>query len=220
MTDLKISHEFHDKNYWIEENLPYKEPYFRLEKCARIVNSLAQDKECDLLDIGCGPASLSNLLRKNINYHGIDIAIHNSSPSLIESNVVENEINFNNMQFDIVVAAGLFEYVGEYQAQKLTEISKIMKNEAVFVVTYTNFNHIHKLGHTSPYNNIRSINNFKESLKEFFIITSWYPSSYNWNQSETRKKWLKKINMVINFHIPIFAPLFAVNYFFICKKHK
>ena len=74
-------------------------PHFRMEKAARILNSISRNKQCDLLDIGCGPATLRQLLRSNINYHGIDIAIHNPAPNLIQADFLETPIKFYDKNF-------------------------------------------------------------------------------------------------------------------------
>ena len=73
------------KDFWDEENLKYAESHSRALKVARLVNKIARGRERDLLDIGCGPAGLRLLLDDNIHYYGIDIAIHNPAPNLIET---------------------------------------------------------------------------------------------------------------------------------------
>ena len=50
------------KDFWGEENLKFSEPWYRLEKSGRIIRKLAGGRECTLLDIGCGPATLMRLL--------------------------------------------------------------------------------------------------------------------------------------------------------------
>ncbi len=75
---------YYKRDFWIAENLNYAKPHYRLEKAARIVNKLARGQNRTLLDVGCGPATLKHLLGGNIQYHGIDIAIHNPAPNLRE----------------------------------------------------------------------------------------------------------------------------------------
>lgn len=107
------------KDFWDEENLRWAEPHFRAQKVARLVNKIARGRECDLLDVGCGPASLRLLLDNNVHYYGIDIAIHDPGPNLIESDLTENPIEFNGRRFDIVVAQGAFEYFGGFSRRNL-----------------------------------------------------------------------------------------------------
>ena len=76
--------KFYKRDFWIKENQKHVPPHYRLQKCARIVNTIAQGNECDLLDVGCGPATLGHFLDKNIHYYGIDIAIHDPAPNLID----------------------------------------------------------------------------------------------------------------------------------------
>ena len=74
--------QYYKRDFWGKENLKFVEPHFRLEKAARIINNTARGRECDLLDVGCGPATLKRLLGENVHYHGIDIAIHDPAPNL------------------------------------------------------------------------------------------------------------------------------------------
>jgi cyclopropane fatty-acyl-phospholipid synthase-like methyltransferase len=215
---MRISEKFHKRDFWLEENLNYADPYFRLEKCARIVNSLAQSRDCDLLDVGCGPATLASLLHKNIAYFGLDIAIHNPAPNLHELDFAQNEIEFDGRSFDIIVAAGVFEYLGLHQNKKFSEIRNVMKRDGKFVLTYTNFNHLNdKLIDHSIYNNIKTIDAFKRELEAYFRIEKWFPSSHNWYCSEPRRKFLKQVQMPLEIFIPIISPMLAINYFFICS---
>lgn len=214
----KISGGFNQKDFWLKENLRYSQPYFRLEKCARIVNALSRNKSCDLLDIGCGPATLARLLQENINYFGIDIAIHDPAPNLLELDFAQHEIGFGSKSFDVVVAAGVFEYLGSHENKKLSEIRRLLKKDGKFVVTYTNFNHLNdRLIDHSIYNNIQPIGFFKRDLESYFRVDRFFPSSHNWHCSEPRRTILKKIQMSLETAIPIITPMLAVNYFFVCS---
>ena len=59
------------------------------------------------------------LLHPNIQYYGIDIAIHDPAPNLIEADFLEAPIRFDGKRFDMVVAQGVFEYVGNLQTRSL-----------------------------------------------------------------------------------------------------
>ncbi len=209
---------FNDREFWLKENIRYSQPYFRLEKCAKIVNALSHSKTCDVLDVGCGPATLARLLQKNINYYGIDIAIHSPAVNLLEVDFAENEIKFGDKRFDIVVAAGVFEYLGGRQKKKFSEIRSLLSKDGKFIVTYTNFSHINdRLIDHSIYNNVQPIKVFKRDLESYFRVDKWFPSSHNWHCSEPRRNFLKRIQMPLNRGIPIITPLLAVNFFFICS---
>ena len=212
-----FENEFHDMAWWQEENLKYSQPHYRLEKCARIVNLLSKGRECDLLDIGCGPATLSRLLHKNIHYFGIDLATHERSPNLMEMNLVENEISFQNRVFDLIVAQGFFEYVGGYQKKKFSEIERILKADGRFVATYMNFSHLNRRVYPM-YNNVMPLNNFIRELASVFRIESCFPTSHNWIGTEPRKAWLRKIQMPLRIRMPLISPLLGVEYFFVCRK--
>jgi SAM-dependent methyltransferase len=111
------------RDFWIKENLKHAEPHYRLQKTARLINRIADGRQCDLLDLGCGPATLMRLLQDNIHYYGIDIAIHDLALNLLEADILQAPIKFGDRRFDIIVAQGLFEYVGGFQAAKFAEIA-------------------------------------------------------------------------------------------------
>ena len=214
----KISNQFYSKQYWLEGNLRYSEPHYTLEKCARIVNRLSKGRSCDLLDIGCGPATLAKLLKKNINYFGIDLAIHDPAPNLLEMDISQNEIRFGNKKFDLIVMRGILEYLGDYQQKKFSEILQIMNKSGRLVLSYVNFNHLNcpQLDKISIYNNMRPIRDLRRDLELYFHVDRCFPSSYNWYHGEPRGDWLVKIQMPLEINIPVFSRLFAVEYFFIC----
>lgn len=213
----KINLELFGREHWIKRHDFYKTRYFRLEKCAKIVNSISEKPNCHLLDVGCGPATLSKLLDSNINYYGMDLVIQEPAPNLIEIDITKNEIKYKDKQFDIIVAAGLFEYMGDLQNSKLSEIELLLKKNGKFITTYTNFSHVHKVILPS-YNNIKSIDDFRKDLSSFFVVEKYFPSSHNWHPWEPQRRILNKFQMHLNAKIPIFSSLFAVNYFFICSR--
>lgn len=204
------------KDFWDKENLNFNEPWYRLEKSARIVNRLAQGRECTLLDIGCGPATFMRLLSPNIQYYGIDIAIHDSAPNLMEADIVEAPIRFAGKQFDIVIAQGIFEYVRDVQSQKFAEIAQLLKADSKFIVSYWNFGH-RKQRVYPAFSNIQSFDDFRKDLAQHFNIDKFFPTSHNWAHGEPRREFVKSINMHINVNIPIVSPILAVEYYFICS---
>jgi cyclopropane fatty-acyl-phospholipid synthase-like methyltransferase len=208
--------KYYKRDFWSEENLKFTRPHFRLRKSARLINKMSRGKERDLLDVGCGPATLMGLLDKNIHYHGIDIAIHEPTPNLLEADFLEVPIKFGDKQFDIVLAQGVFEYVGEFQSEKFAEISELLRQDGKFVVSYINFGHRKKQIYW-PYSNVQSIPDFRESLARCFHVDSCVPVGHNWNHSEPQKKWLQAIQMHIDLNIPMVSPMLAPQYFFICS---
>ena len=208
--------EFHDKHWWQQEVLKYNQPHYRMAKCSRIINALSMGRECDLLDIGCGPAILSQLLENNIHYYGIDIAIHNPSTNLIEIDLTRNEIDFQNKSFDLIVAQGFFEYIGKFQNKKFSEIKRSLKKNGKFIATYQNFSHIHKQIYPI-YNNVMPLDDFIKDLSTVFKIERYFPGSHNWIGTDPRRPWLIKIQMPLYINIPLISPLLGVDYFFICS---
>src|SRR5215813_11391899 len=161
--------------FWRRENLRFTEPHYRMVKAARIIRKLAQGRECTLLDVGCGPATLSHLLPSNIDYYGIDIAIQDPAPNLLEADLRKDPIKFGAKRFDIVLAQGIFEYVGDTQSRKFTEIAEILNEDGKFVVSYWNF------GHRNPdmyhaFSNIQPFDDFRKALSRHFKIDKFFPA--------------------------------------------
>jgi SAM-dependent methyltransferase len=210
---------FRSRDYWVVENAQYAEASFRLRKCARVINELAGNRECALLDVGCGPAALRSLLSPNITYHGIDIAIHEPAADLRELDIAREAITFDNKRFDFVVALGFFEYMGQQQGQKLEEIRTILKDDGKFMMSYINFGHFRRKVWPN-YNNIQPIAEITKSLKEVFQVERRFPASHHWRQKQPGKSSFPALQMRMNLNIPIFSPLLAVEYFFICSRRK
>jgi len=204
------------RDFWVKENLKHVRAHYRLRKAARLVNKIAGSSECDLLDVGCGPATFMTLLNKNIHYYGIDIAIHEPAPNLIEADFLEVPIGFGDRQFDIVVAQGVFEYVGDLQGQKFAEVASLLKEGGTFIVSYTNFGH-HKAHVFEAFSNVQVISEFRKSLQTYFNIEKSYPASHNWRGGQPTRRSVMAANMFVNFNIPFFSPTFGVEYFFICS---
>jgi cyclopropane fatty-acyl-phospholipid synthase-like methyltransferase len=208
--------DLYKHDFWIEENQKHAPAHYRLRKSAHIVNAIAGREERQLLDVGCGPATLMRLLRPNVRYYGIDIAIHNPAPNLIESDILEKPIRFDDKRFDIVTALGLFEYVGACQGEKFGEIAELMGEHGKFVVTYTNFGHRDR-NVFEAFSNVQPIDDFRRSLTRHFTIDKCFPTSYNWHGGQPARALLKAANMHVKVNIPLVGPRLAVEYFFICS---
>ena len=209
---------YRKKDFWSKESPTWSQPHYRLEKAARLINRLAQGKKCTLLDVGCGPATLMRELTPNIEYFGVDIAIPEPAPNLIEADLLESPIRFGDNRFDIVLAQGFFEYVGDYQSQKFAEIAHILNEKGTFIVSYTNFGHRNKHVYWL-YNNVQPLESFRESLSRYFRINQYFPTSHNWSHTEPKRNFIKAVNMPINAKIPVVSPILAVEYFFICSRY-
>ena len=161
---------------------------------------------------------LMPLLRPNIQYYGIDIAIHNRAPNLLEADLANTPIRFGDKRFDIVIAQGFFEYMGTHQTQKFTEISRLLNDGGIFIVTYVNFGHRNKDVYW-PYSNVQPLDEFRQSLARHFEVKRSFPTSFNWNHSEPNRKLIKVANRYVSsINFPFIGPLLAVEYFFICGK--
>ena len=209
--------ERYKKDFWSEANLVFSQPHYRLEKALRIIEGLAQGKECSLLDVGCGPATLMRLLPPNIHYYGIDLDTHGQAPNLMEADLLEAPIGFNGKKFDIVLAQGFFEYVGSLQAQKFAEIADILSGNGKFIVSYWNYKHRNTQTFCA-HSNIRPVGDFRKDLERHFTVDRFFPASHNWYHGSPSMRLNKAINMHVNVNIPLISPLLAVEYFFICSR--
>jgi SAM-dependent methyltransferase len=207
---------FRKKDYWIVENRQYAVPSFRLCKCARMIDALANGKPCTLLDVGCGPAALRALLPRNIDYYGIDIAIQASAEYLREVDFAAGPISYDGRRFDFVTGLGILEYMGTLQTRKFQEIAKLLKPDGKLIFSYINFGHL-RLRIWPNYNNVQSIAAMKNSLRGIFQVEQCFPASHHWRQKQPGKFSLRPLQMHINFNLPVLSPLFAVEYFFICS---
>jgi SAM-dependent methyltransferase len=208
--------ELRKQDFWRAENRRYANPHFRLVKCARLVNRIAGGAECDLLDVGCGPAALRHLLDPGVRYHGIDIAIQEPGPDLIETDFLEQPIGFAGRTFDLVVAQGVFEYVGDQQAAKFAEIRGVLAAGGTFIASYVNFGHRRRHLY-EPYNNVQPVERFRAGLAEHFVVRRWFPTSHNWAHSEPNRRVLKAIQLPLTLRIPAVSPRLAVEYLFVCS---
>jgi SAM-dependent methyltransferase len=208
--------QYYKRDFWRNENLKFNEPWYRLQKSARIISKLAQGRECSLLDIGCGPGTLGRLLPENVHYYGIDIAIRDPRPNLLEADILDRPISFDDRQFDIVIAQGVFEYLGDRQSQKFSEISRLLRDDGAFVLSYTNF------GHRKPriypaFSNVQPLDEFSEALSRYFRVQRQFPASHNWKHSQPDRRVVKAGNMYMNVNVPLLSPLLAVEYYFVCE---
>ena len=211
--------KLYKRDFWITENLRYAKPHFRLEKSARIINRLARDRECSLLDVGCGPATLMHLLGENIHYYGVDIAIQSPSPNLLQTDLTQKPIAFGSQEFDIVIAQGFFEYIADYQDRKFSEIANVLKQNGKFIATYVNFAHRDRQIYW-PYSNVQSISDFRAALARRFRVDQCFPTSYNWHHSEPNRWFLRQSQLRLNLNIPVVGASLAVEYFFICSQYE
>ena len=207
---------YYKRDFWSHENLKYAQPHYRLEKAARIINRIGRGRECTLFDVGCGPATLRHLLTPNIGYFGADIAIQEPASYLLEADFVEGPIQFGGKKFDIVLAQGFFEYVGEHQSQKFAEIAALIKPGGVFVATYVNFGHRGRQVYW-PYSNVQPFADFRAALSDRFEVRRFFPTSHNWRHGEPNRRGIRDVNMHLNLNVPFLSPWLAVEYFVICR---
>jgi SAM-dependent methyltransferase len=217
MTNQARAPKYYKRDFWGQENLKFSQPHFRLEKAARLLTKLAAGRKCDLLDLGCGPAALAPLVPANLHYYGIDIAIQEPSPNLLEADLLASPIRFGDRRFDLVLAQGVFEYLGDHQAEKFAEIAPLLKGpDSTFVVSYVNFGHRDREIYW-PYSNIQPPDGFEASLAQHFTIRRRFATSHNWHHHEPVKEPVRSLNMHLNLDVPVISRKLAVEYFYLCS---
>jgi SAM-dependent methyltransferase len=208
---------YYERDFWSQENLKFGTPHYRLEKAGSIIKGIAQGRECRLLDVGCGPATLRRVLPANIEYYGIDMAIHHPAPNLREADLVTEPIRFGDEKFDIVIAQGLFEYLGKVQSEKFSEIADLLTEGGRFVVTFWNYSHRNPKIYFA-HNNVQPMETFRKDLARHFHIDRLFPSSHNWYHGSPTWKINRVVNMRFNARVPLISSRFAVEYFFVCSR--
>jgi SAM-dependent methyltransferase len=187
-----------------------------MQKVARLVRRLAGDREVDLLDVGCGPGTLGSLMPSNVHYHGIDISIPVPAANLLEVDILQNPIGYGDMRFDLVVAQGMFEYVGELQSEKFAEIAAVLKDGGKFILTYQNFDHRSREIYW-PYSNVQRPADFRKDLARFFKTERRFVGVHNWNHTHPRRTLVQAPQARLNIYVPVISPKLAVDYFYICS---
>jgi SAM-dependent methyltransferase len=182
---------------------------------AWLVGKLAGTRELDLLDVGCGPGALAGLLPASVRYHGIDIAIQRPAPNLLELDLTKEPAGFRGLRFDIVVAQGVFEYLGDVQSRVLGELAGLLKDGGRFVCTYQNFLH-RRASVYEPYSNVQEPAGFRRDLSRYFRIDRAFPTAFNWEHSHPRRALVRVPQERLAVNVPVIGRRLAVDYCYVC----
>jgi cyclopropane fatty-acyl-phospholipid synthase-like methyltransferase len=136
---------------------------------------------------------------------------------LIETDFVAQPIRFQDKTFDIVVAMGVFEYMGEHEEEKLVEIESLLKPGGRFLMSYINFDHFRRIIYPA-YNNVQSIDALKAKVSRVFHIDRCYPVSHHRRHKQPGKNALPAVQMQFNLNIPFLSSWLAVEYFCLCSR--
>ena len=120
------------------------------------------------------------------------------------------------MRFDLVVAQGLFEYLGEHQSQKFAEIAATLKGDGKFIVTYQNFDHRQRQIYW-PYSNVQNPTDFRRDLGRFFRIERWFAGAHNWTHAHPGRPLVRAPQTHLNVYVPIISRKLAIDYIYICS---
>ena len=160
---------------------------------------------------GMRPRGLGLLLAPNIRYYGIDIAIQEPSPNLKECDILQEPITSEGAPFDLIVAQGLFEYLADHQSRKFAEIADLLTPDGTAIVSYVNFDH-RRPDYYWPYSNIQPSKQFRDSLKDHFVVDKQLPTSHNWNHTEPGRWYVRVPNMYLNVNVPWLTSWLGVEY--------
>ena len=104
------------------------------------------------------------LLDTNIHYYGIDIAIQQTAPNLIQYDFPRgSDPGSGDKKVDMIVAQGVLRVSGEtVDVRKFEEIAHLLKDDGVFILSYVNFGPSRNTDIYWPYSNVQSFNNLRE----------------------------------------------------------
>ena len=207
--------KYYKRDFWGVENLNYVKPHFRMLRVAEVVREIAGRRECALLDVGCGPAAFERMVPANVHYYGIDIAIQEPAPNLVEMDITESPIEFRDKKFDIIIMQGVFEYLGTRQKKKFAELRDLLKPDGKLVVTYTNFSHRKKHIY-GPYSNIQLPEQFRRELSQYFVIERCFPTAYNWNHTDPTRKLIIFLESKFRVNVPVIGAKLAIDHLYVC----
>lgn len=134
--------------HWRGNAYRFGRPHARLQLVARIVSTLPARSGAHashprtLLDLGCGPAALRQLLPADIAYHGVDLTAEALPPGRESDRFAVADLNadvdpFPTRTFDVLVVSGMFEYVRDPGAF-LALVRRKTRPGGHLVLTYLN----------------------------------------------------------------------------------
>jgi len=116
----------------------FLEKFLRFLRLKKVVKIIKTQKDCDLLDIGCGTkASLLKTISPYIKSGiGVDFkppTIHTEKIKTIEVNL-EDKLPFCNSSFSAITMLAVLEHL-QYPSEILTECSRLLKHNGLLLIT-------------------------------------------------------------------------------------
>lgn len=120
---------------------------YRLNKLLRLISELNLAKNSTILDLGCYPDYLLKALRKNfVQVYGVSSVREKiSDPKVKVLNLETDKLDYSAKTFDLVIMSEVLEHLGTGVEKLFSEISRILKPGAYFILTTPNAIRLHNL---------------------------------------------------------------------------
>ena len=167
---LKYYQDWTKKNKYNQDMVNWK--YIAPQETVSILKKYMLNKNCKILDAGCGTGLVGIELKKYgySNIYGVDFSqdMLDLVPQGIYKKIKKVDLNkplkFQNNMFDVVMCVGTFTY-GHVKSQALDKLIRIIKNKGLICFTI-NEGIYEKYGFD---NKIKELSNNKSwNIKEFF----------------------------------------------------
>lgn len=144
----RFAHEYQEINY--RRKRLYSPKQDRQRYIEEMIEHLDLPRGAAVLDVGCGPGELTvSLLKKGYNVWAVDISQVMADEAIKRVNAdgypnwkqmcigdIE-ELEFSDSFFDVVVAAGVIEYLKDDE-KALAELQRVLKKDSYLIVNITN----------------------------------------------------------------------------------
>jgi len=120
---------------------------YRLQKLHQLISTLNLNKNSKILDLGCYPDYLLKSLRKEFTHvYGVSSVREKiSDPKVKVLNLESDRLDYPADTFDLVILSEVLEHLGTGVEKLFSDISRILKPGAYFILTTPNAIRLHNL---------------------------------------------------------------------------